>query len=72
MSALELTPRARLHHRVRRAFGSAIAAYFRKNPELLLAPGSDDTVCALLALMENVLDHIDGYDIQAAVNAEGL
>ena len=66
-----LTARAQLHHKVRRAFGSSIATYFRKNPELLTAPGSDDTVVALLALMEEVLIKIDGYEIQTAADKPG-
>ncbi|MBA3578915.1 MAG: hypothetical protein H0W42_02920 [Gemmatimonadaceae bacterium] len=58
-----LSPRARLHHKVRHEFAHTIAEYYRKHPELLNDPLIEESTKNMLALLQGVLAHIDLFDI---------
>ena len=62
-----LEPRARCHHAIRHLFTGAMAAYVRKNPEVIHdEPKLEAATYALLKLMEAVLATIDGFAIADA------
>jgi hypothetical protein len=57
------TPRARLHHAIRRCFSSSIAVYYRNNPQWFDDERGRKGVSAMLALMHEILKTIDDYEV---------
>jgi hypothetical protein len=62
---IEQTPRGICHHAIRRHFSSAIAAYYRQNPGMLDSEDGRKVTSWLLALMHDVLNTIEEYEIGA-------
>ena len=56
-------PRARLHHAIRRCFSTSIATYYRRNPQWFDDERGRKGVSAMLGLMHEILNVIDGFQI---------
>jgi hypothetical protein len=57
------SPRGRLHHAIRRCFTTSIATYYRTNPQYFDDERGRKGVSAMLALMHEVLNTVDNYQI---------